>query len=79
MTDLLPCPFCECEMDIAVRNYECIKTQRYSIVHPDNGCILEGYESREFSARGELVDKWNKRYLNGMVISLHNVYPRAKE
>lgn len=61
MTELKPCPFCKCEMSIAVRNYRLVKTQRYSLVHPDNGCILEGYESRGTSARGELVDKWNRR------------------
>lgn len=61
MTELKPCPFCGCEMCIAIRSYRLVKTQRYSIVHPDNGCILEDYESRETSARGELVDKWNRR------------------
>lgn len=61
MTDLDLCPFCGCEMSIAVRNYRLIKSYRYRLVHPDNGCILEGYESRETSARGELVDKWNRR------------------
>lgn len=61
MINLETCPFCGCEMSIAVRNYRLVKAQRYSLVHPDNGCILEGYESRETSARGELVDKWNRR------------------
>ena len=61
MTDLNPCPFCGCEMSMAIMDYKLVKTQLYSIVHPDNGCILEGYESRESSARGELVDKWNRR------------------
>lgn len=61
MSDFKPCPFCKCEMGIAIKNYRLVKTQRYSLVHPDNGCILEGYESRETSARGELIDKWNRR------------------
>lgn len=61
MTDLNPCPFCGCEMSMVIRDYKLVKTQLYSIVHPDNGCILDGYESRETSARGELVDKWNRR------------------
>lgn len=61
MTDLNPCPFCGCEMSMAIRDYKLVKTQLYSIVHPDSGCILKGYESRETSARGELVDKWNRR------------------
>ena len=59
--DLKPCPFCGCEMAIAIKDYRLMKTQHYSIVHPDNGCILEGYESCKISARGELVDKWNRR------------------
>lgn len=61
MINLKTCPFCKCEMSIAVRDYRLVRTQLYSLVHPDNGCILEGYESRETSARGELVDKWNRR------------------
>ena len=60
-TELKPCPFCGCKMSMAIRKYVCLKTQCYSIVHPDNGCILEDYESYETSARGELVDKWNRR------------------
>lgn len=58
---LKPCPFCGCKMSMAIRKYVCLKTQCYSIVHPDNGCILEDFESYETSARGELVDKWNRR------------------
>jgi len=61
MTDLMPCPFCGCEMSIAIRYYSGMKINHYSIVHPDNGCILENYESLETSACGELVDKWNRR------------------
>jgi len=61
MTELKPCPFCGCEMSVAVRNYKLIKSHHYLLIHPDNGCILEGYESCESSARGELVDMWNRR------------------
>ena len=61
MTDLKPCPFCGCEMSIAIMDYNLVKIKHYSIVHPNNGCILENYESCETSARGELVDKWNRR------------------
>lgn len=61
MTDLKHCPFCGCEMSIAIMDYNLVKIKHYSIVHPDNGCILENYESLETSARGELVDKWNRR------------------
>lgn len=61
MTDLRSCPFCGCEMSIAIRYYSGVKINYYSIVHPDNGCILEDYESPEDSALGLLVDKWNRR------------------
>lgn len=61
MTELKPCPFCGCEMSIEIINYNIVKIKHYSIVHPDNGCILEDYESRETSARQELVDMWNRR------------------
>lgn len=60
-TEPTPCPFCGCEMSIAIRDYSVVKIKHYSIVHPDNGCILENYESCETSARQELVDKWNRR------------------
>lgn len=61
MRELKPCPFCGCEVSVAIRDYPIVKIRHYSIVHPENGCILEDYESPEISAHGELVDKWNRR------------------
>lgn len=59
--ELKPCPFCGCEMSIAIIDYSLVGRWYYSIVHPDNGCILEDFKSPEISARGELVDMWNRR------------------
>lgn len=65
MTDeLKPCPICGCEMSIAIKEYTYGKIRCYSIVHPDNGCILQDFESRETSARGILVDEWNRREMD---------------
>lgn len=61
MTELKHCPFCGCEMSIAIRDYPIVGHRYYSIVHPENGCILEDYESAEESAVGILADKWNRR------------------
>ena len=52
MTDLMPCPFCGCEMEL--RESELGE----KFVHPLHGCILNGYGWMNNVLNREL---WNRR------------------
>ena len=72
MTELKPCPFCGCD-----------KVMTWHVGHRDlpwmvecTGCMAEGPWAK---TEKEAMELWNRRYNNGMVFALSNVYPEAKE
>ena len=72
MTDLKPCPFCS-GGDVYYVNVNRNNPEGY-IYCPDCGAEFRC----KVLTRNDLIEKWNMRYLNGMPISLNNVYPRGE-
>lgn len=72
MTELKSCPFCGRD-----------NVMTWHIGHRDlpwmvecMGCMAEGPWAK---TEEEAMELWNRRYNNGMVFALSNMYPEAKE
>ena len=62
MTELKPCPFCGCEVEIVIGIYGLHGIpNRYNIIHPENDCIMERFESYYTDNKEYLIEDWNRR------------------
>ena len=62
MTELKLCPFCGCEVEIVIGIYGLHSIpNRYNIIHPENDCIMEGFESYFTDNKEYLIEDWNRR------------------
>ena len=56
MTELKPCPFCGCEVEIRIGVYTA-----YYLAHPETDCMLCGFASYFTKDKNELINDWNRR------------------
>lgn len=73
MTELRPCPFCGGTDIHIVEN----GPDGFSITCKD--CNVWVDNIFEDMTEEQAIEQWNKRYNNGMVFALSNVYPEVKE
>ena len=62
MTELKPCPFCGCDVNV-VTAMEGIKGAHdyYAIAHPDDtNCIIDGIVTSAYPNKEELIEDWNR-------------------
>lgn len=67
-TELKPCPFCGCEMEIdAVPNYNMKDTMYFLVGKPehDKGCMIWATATPRSYDKAMLVEFWNRRAGNG--------------
>lgn len=56
------CPFCDCEVKLKLSIYGIHGRPDYwSIIHPENDCILSGLESYSTDDKTALMEDWNTR------------------
>ena len=75
MTELKPCPFCG-STDVHLIENDCGKSE-VSITCKD--CNVWVDHMFDAMTKEQAIELWNRRYLNGMPISLHTMIPRDEE
>ena len=73
MTELKPCPFCGGTDIHIVEN----GPDGFSITCKDCNAWVDNIF--EDMTKEQAIELWNRRYLNGMPISLHTMIPRDEE
>lgn len=60
--ELKPCPFCGCEVKIVIGIYGVLGApDHYTIVHPENDCIMDEFACYSTDDKDFLIEDWNKR------------------
>lgn len=60
--ELKPCPFCGCEVKIVIGIYGLHDVpDYYTIVHPENGCIMDEFACYCTNDKNDLIEDWNTR------------------
>jgi len=73
MTELKDCPFCG--MDVELKHYKSNPDWWYIVC---NHCRI-AIDPLMGRSKEEVVEIWNRRYLNGMPITTCNIHPRGGE
>lgn len=77
MTELKPCPFCGGE-HVKLQHYKVDSNDWWYVSCCECQIAMDPLQW-DSQTKEQAIERWNKRYNNGMVFALSNVYPEEKE